>query len=139
MPAIRLARAVAPDALVVLVHVVDVPFEGQLRHAGVSDVEIDRYRQDARAKARESLHAFAQAAGLQVGEWLAVTPHGDPWMRIVEQEQEQDCDLVVIGKHGRNALESLILGSTTEMVIAECSGDVLISSDHDAAHEPLEA
>jgi nucleotide-binding universal stress UspA family protein len=49
-------------------------------------------------------------------------------MEIVRQEQERDCDLVVVGKHGRNAVEELLLGSTTNMVIAQGSADVLVST-----------
>ena len=51
-----------------------------------------------------------------------------PWLLIVEQEQECDCDLVVVDKHGRHAREDLLLGSTTPMVIAESGADVLMSS-----------
>ena len=54
-------------------------------------------------------------------------------MQIVQQEQEQDCDLIVVGKHGRNAVEELLLGSTTNMVIAESSCDVLVSTRADDA------
>jgi nucleotide-binding universal stress UspA family protein len=43
----------------------------------------------------------------------------------VEQEQEQDCDLVVLGKHGQSAEEELFLGSVSKSVLAEGSSDVL--------------
>ena len=57
------------------------------------------------------------------------TPEGDnPWMLIAQVEQEHDCDLIVIGRQGRHALEDLMLGSTTRMVLAECSADVLLST-----------
>ena len=57
------------------------------------------------------------------------TPSGaDPWMLIVQEEQETDCDLVVIGRQGRNAVDEFFLGSTTRMVIAEGAADVLIGS-----------
>jgi nucleotide-binding universal stress UspA family protein len=45
----------------------------------------------------------------------------------VQQEQEFDCDLIVIGKHGRSPLGDLLLGSTTRMVLLESSADVLVS------------
>ena len=62
-----------------------------------------------------------------------MTPTGlDPWMHIVRQEQERDCDLVVVGKHGRNAVEDLLLGSATNMVIAQGSADVLVSTRKEA-------
>ena len=49
-------------------------------------------------------------------------------MLIVQEEQEQDCDLVVIGRQGRHALDEFLLGSTTRMVVADGAADVLISS-----------
>ena len=49
-------------------------------------------------------------------------------MAIVEQELEQACDLIVIGKHGRNVMEDLLLGSVTSHVLAESVGDVLVST-----------
>ena len=45
-----------------------------------------------------------------------------------QEEQEQDCDLVVIGRQGRHALDELLLGSTTRMVVADGAADVLISN-----------
>ncbi len=126
-----LARQVAPDAMLVLMHAVEVPFEGHMRYAGVREELIAEYRGKARAEAHERLQALAMELGLSSSEWIAVTPDaGDAWMQIVQQEREQDCDLIVIGKHGRNALEDLIIGSTTNMVIAASAGDVLVSARH---------
>jgi len=126
---VRASRRVAPDAMLVLMHAVVVPFEGHMRYAGVREELIAEYRGKARTEARERLEALAAEIPLSRGEWIGVTPDaGDPWMQIVQQEQEQDCDLIVIGKHGRNVVEELFLGSTTSMVIAESAGDVLVST-----------
>jgi nucleotide-binding universal stress UspA family protein len=82
----------------------------------------------------QQLAGLAREAGLDGDRWTPLTPHGlDPWKQIVEQEQEQDCDLTVIGRHGRHALEALLLGSTTNMVIAEGRVDVLVSVTPQAA------
>lgn len=127
-PSITLARTLAPEATLVLMHAVEVPFEGKLRLAGVSDEVVQRYRTTAREEARQRMSELAIAAGLNPANVDLLTPCGaDPWMHIVQLEQEQDCDLVVIGRQGRNALNELLLGSTTRMVLAEGSGDVLIS------------
>ena len=133
-PSIEIATAVAPEAHFVLVHCVDVPFEGRMRLAGVSERAIEKYRTDARDEANRRLLALAAQSAVPDGRWTAIAPTGlDPWMQIVRQEQEQDCDLIVIGKHGRNAVEELLLGSTTNMVIAESSSDVLVSACADAS------
>ena len=53
--------------------------------------------------------------------------HGDASQVVLEQEQVFDCDLIVMGKHGKNLLEELIVGSVTKKVLAESQGDVLVS------------
>lgn len=126
--AIELARCVAPGAQLVLMHAVEVPFEGRMRLAGVPDDALRRYRDTARAEAQQRLTQLAVEAGLRADEYCTSTPgDADPWMLIAREESEQDCDLVVIGRHGRHALEELMLGSTTRMVAAEGSADLLIS------------
>ena len=125
--AIALARRVAPNARLVLLHTFEVPFEGKLRVAGVDTATIEHYRRQAGTLATQQLHHIAQQAGLAPGHWDARVIEGDPWQRIVEQEQECDCDLVVLGKHGRSAAEELFLGSVTRSVLTEGSGDVLVS------------
>lgn len=127
--AIALAHRVAPDATLVLMHALQVPFEGKLRYAGVDDASIRSYREGARREATERLHELAAHSGVpavQLG--LSIMTGADPWMLIAQAEQEHDCDLIVIGKHGRNALQDLLLGSTTRMVLAECTADVLVST-----------
>jgi len=124
--AIGLARSTAPKADIVLLHVFNVPFEGQLRYASVGDDTINSYRVIAKRKAMQKLHALRLAAGLNA-DFSQVVVHGDPVSRIIEQEQESDCDLIVMGKHGENLLEELFIGGVTKQVLAESQGDVLVS------------
>lgn len=131
-PSVEIAAAVAPDADFVLMHMVEVPFEGRLRLAGVTDAAIDAYRITARNQAEPRMRELADRAGLKPGRWTTITPGGTrPWIEILRQEQEQDCDLIVIGKRGRTAVEELLLGSTTNSVIAESTSDVLIGTRRD--------
>ncbi len=124
---VRLARQLAPQASLVLLHAFEVPFEGKLRFAGVDSATIDGYRQQAHVLATQRMHALAQQAGLPAECWSACIIEGDASQRIVEQEQQHDCDLVVLGKHGQSAAEELLLGSVTKHVLAEGSADVLVS------------
>ncbi len=125
---IALARRVAPHARLVLLSAFQVPFEEKLHFAGVDAATIERYRQQARAAATQKLHAAAQGAGLKPGEYDAAVVEGDASQRIVEQEQEHDADLVVLGKHGQSAAEDLLLGSVTKHVLDEGGTDVLVST-----------
>jgi len=126
--AVAVARHVAPHAQLVLFNAFQVPFEEKLRFAGVEADTVERYRRQARATATERVHALAAAAGLKSGRWEPCIVEGDASLRIVEQEQETDCDLVVLGKHGQSVTEDLLLGSVTKHVLAEGSADVLVST-----------
>lgn len=131
MAAIATALQIAPGATLVLMHAVEVPLEARLRLAGVADETIRRYRDNARAEAQQRLVQLAAQAGLGRDRVHFSTPAGaDPWMLILQEELEQDCDLVVIGRQGRHALEEWLLGSTTRMVMADGTVDVLVSCRH---------
>jgi len=124
---IDLARNIAPHATIVLLHAFEVPFEGHLRYAAVDDDTIHRYRTIAKQEATQKLHALYEKAGLDPTCASIVVLHGDPSLRIVEQEREQECDLIVMGKHGDNRIEDLLLGTVTKHVLAECQNDILVS------------
>jgi len=125
--AIGHARAIAPRAEIVLLHAFDVPFEGSLRYASVDEGTINHYRIVAKQEAARKLQALCHEAGLDPDGASLVVVHGDPTLRIVEQEEERDCDLIVIGKHGDNLLEEMFLGSVSKHVLAESQGDVMVS------------
>ena len=124
---IRLAREVAPDAEIVLLHIFNIPFERKMRFAGVSDDLINQYRHDARERATSQLHQLAQSIGLM--NYSGHVVHGDATRQIVEYEEECRCDLIVMGKHGTHVTEELLLGSVTKRVIAESLNDVLVVVD----------
>lgn len=122
------ARRVAPHARPVLFTAFQVPFEEKLRFAGVDTATVERYRQQARAQATQQMHALADGAGLKPGQWEPCIVEGDASMRLVEQEQVLDCDLVVLGKHGQGVAEDLLLGSVTKHVLTEGQADVLVAT-----------
>ena len=126
--ALTLARRVAPNAHLVVLTVFQVPFLEKLHFAGVDGPTVEMYRQQARAQARQRLHALAHDAGLPPTKWEPCVVEGHAALRIVEVEQSHDCDLVVLGKHGQSAAADLLLGSVTKHVLAEGSADVLVST-----------
>ncbi len=125
LPAVRLARAWAPDAEIVLLHVFEAPFESKLLLAGVSQSTLDHYLSDARRHALVQLEALQREAA--IGPLRLVVRHGVPAWAVLEQEQEDDCDLIVVGKHGQGRLEELLLGSLTRQLLASASADVLVA------------
>jgi nucleotide-binding universal stress UspA family protein len=127
LKAIRHARALAPGAGIILMHAFEVPFEGKLRYAGVDESMIHRYLAASREEALNKLQVLRAEAGHAAHDARLMVVHGDPSQQIVEQEQEQDCDLIVVGKHGESMVEELLLGSVTKHVLTESQCDVLVS------------
>lgn len=125
--ALRLARTIAPRADISVLHVFEVPFEGQLRYAGVDESKIEHYRAIAHNQAWEKLRQLRSSAELDDARVELLVRQGDVSQRILEQEQEADCDLIVIGKHGKDAIEELLLGRVTRHVLTEAQGDILVS------------
>lgn len=126
--AIRLARVLAPEAHLCLLHAWEVAFEGKLRLAGIDSAAIDAHRHEAELEAGRLLHLLAAAHGLGENTWTPMLVHGEPWSAIAKVEQSHDIDLVVIGKHGRNVAEELLLGSVTKGVVSESAVDVMVAT-----------
>lgn len=125
--ALRLARTIAPRADITVLHVFEVPFEGQLRYAGVEESKIEHYRAIAHNQAWEKLRQLRTSADLDDARVELLVRQGDVSQRILEQEQETDSDLIVVGKHGKDAIEELLLGRVTRHVLTESQGDILVS------------
>lgn len=121
------ARALAPAAAILLLHAFAVPFEGKLVLAGVDDDTIQRYRMATEQEALQKLRELCGEAGLSPAEVRLMVLRGDPLQHIIQQEQERNCDLIVMGKHGESLVEDLLLGSVTKHVLTESRGDVLVS------------
>jgi len=127
LEAIRQAQAVAQGARLTLLHVYQVPFEANLHLAGVEEEQIQAYRMAAQQQAYNRLHALAAEAGLDSGRHRTLVVHGDAAPRILEQAEEQDADLIVMGKQGIGAFEALLLGSVTKHILTEAHCDVLVT------------
>lgn len=127
--ALTLARELAPQADLVLLHAFDVPFEGMLQYAGVSQDVIHQYRIEARERALQALREMAIQHGLTPGQFTPLVDHGDAVALITGHQQRLGCDLVVMGKHGTHVTEELLLGSVTKRVLSEGDADVLVVVD----------
>lgn len=125
--ALEMARMVAPDAEIILLHVLDNSLEGTLRYAGVKDAIIHQYHQmEARQTALDELRQLAHEANLSGTRHNLFVIDGRPASCVLEQE-ERDADLIVIGKHGKGQNEELLLGSVSKHVLAGARSDVLVA------------
>lgn len=126
LKAIGMARQLAPQAELVLLHAFEVPFEGRLRHAGVSEQEIAGLSANARREAEACMAGLVAAAGLPAAAVKTLVLHGDASVQILAQQQLHDSELIVIGKRGQGPFEELLLGSVTKHILAQAGSDVLV-------------
>lgn len=124
--ALRLASLVAPDAMIVAVHAYEVPYEGRMRLAGVSDDNIDAYRSRVAAQAATDTSALWEELGITGQRFGNVVERGNPPFVIQDQALALGADLIVMGKHARSGVGEFFVGSVTRRVLAESVCDVLV-------------
>lgn len=125
--ALRLARDLAPQAHIVLFHAYESPLEGKLVFAGVADEIIQQLRSSGKHEAQQQLRELAKEAG-RPEQVTMLALHGNATQRILEQAAVQHCDLIVMGKQGKDMIEEFLLGSDTKHVLDESRCDVLVVS-----------
>lgn len=84
---------------------------------GVSDM-LREDAEEALARVRE----IADASGVDVRTHML---EGGPSNEIVAFADEEGCDLIVMGTHGRGGIDRLLLGSVAERVVRSSSVPVL--------------
>ena len=88
---------------------------------GVSDEEMDEYRQHGEAIVTEVVE-LAKRRGL---EGVGVVKTGSVAQEIVEYAEAEDVDGVVVGERGRGTLEKY-LGSNAEKIVRMCPKPVTV-------------
>lgn len=105
------------------VKVLDVvsPYNGEPELTGDSNI-----REAVKGPAEQLLEEARQIAekeGVQISTALA---QGEPYERITAIAEEEDCDLIVMGRQGISHLERELMGSVTARVIGHSTRDVLV-------------
>ncbi len=111
--AARLGRGLGEVPDIILMYV-DPPLKpGIAAKLGAGGVQ--QYHDDNSRVALRSARSALGRAHLAFSELRVV---GDPAESIVREAKKNRCDLIVIGSHGRGALQDLLLGSVASKVIA---------------------
>jgi nucleotide-binding universal stress UspA family protein len=124
----RLARALAPDAALTLLHAYQTPFESKLRLAGVGDDRIEHYRAATEEQARAELDELARSLERDGAPVSIRLIHGPATQCILEEEKQTRPDLIVLGKQGRGMLEDLLIGSVSKHILSDSGCDVAVVS-----------
>jgi nucleotide-binding universal stress UspA family protein len=125
--AVNAAHAWLPEADFVLLHAFEVEIENTLQLAGIDESQINQYRIQARDAAQQAMEAFIERLQVPRDRLSRLFIHGAATLRILEQEQVIDPDLIVMGKHGQSVLQELLLGSVTQHVLAYSGCDVFVA------------
>ena len=110
-------------ARVTLLHVI------QLLPLGSGDMGVTvpyTYIQDLEADITSCMQAYLEqvtTAGLE-GEIAVV--HGVPFQEILDTAKNQQCDLIIMGTHGRTGLHHVLMGSVAEKVVRLAPCPVLV-------------
>ncbi len=128
--ALHMARGIAAEsgALLILLHVGHVQINtSDLMMTSVSAELIVDLSTKVAAAQMQHLERWAAEELPEVMERSLHVREGAAWEQILEQAQESDCDLIVMGTHGRTGLAHAFMGSVTERVIQRATVPVLVT------------
>lgn len=97
------------------------PYEGDLELIGIKNIEA--------ALRQPCEKALAEAAALAKAEGALIKPvceEGDPYERIIDLADAENCDVIVMGRKGSGKLDRSLVGSVTARVIGHSQRDVLV-------------
>lgn len=60
-------------------------------------------------------------------QWETAVVRGDPRLKILNEANRRQADLLAVGTHGRSGLSHAMLGSVAEWVIRPAECDVLVA------------
>ena len=83
------------------------------------------YMTELRETSRQALDELPEPGWLKSERLIREVRVGTPFLEIVRYAQETNCDLIVIGTHGRSGLAHVLLGSTAEKVVRKAPCPVL--------------
>lgn len=80
---------------------------------------------------KEVLHKFSENAKIENESHSFITDEiivtgGNPENIILEQAEERNCDIIVMGSHGQGALADAVLGSTARRVLRRSKKPVFV-------------
>jgi nucleotide-binding universal stress UspA family protein len=80
---------------------------------------------DVEGPARDALTRMTSEATARHADTDSLLVGGVAWEKIVQMAEEQSCDLIVVGSHGRRGAPRFLLGSVAEKVVRAATVPVL--------------
>jgi nucleotide-binding universal stress UspA family protein len=131
--AFRVAASLARDhgARLLLLHVVEepvIPYGGVMTPPPPSTAAADAKEQLLRIKPRDPR--------VKMEHLLLI---GEPATAICQAARDHNCDVIVMGTHGRTGLGRVLMGSVAEQVVRKASCPVLTMKTPDRQTVPVQA
>ena len=132
--AVQLARALGAE--LILLH---VAVEAPLFREGLTRArELERLFEEQRAWAKQALEERAAEARGQGVPTLGRVVTGAPAREIAETARREGAAFIVMGTHGRGALERFFLGSVADRVVRMAPCAVVTRRETEEGPEPLQ-
>jgi nucleotide-binding universal stress UspA family protein len=93
--------------------------------SGVDQFDAPEFSQQRVEKVRQRLEALMTDEARTWARLQTDVSYGKPYHRILAAAEKADADLIVMGVHGRNPIDMLIMGSTTNHVVRMARSAVL--------------
>jgi nucleotide-binding universal stress UspA family protein len=112
------------DARLTVVHVAEIPSDGEGELFSGSDA-LRQYAVVTQAQRTALLQAAVPDAVRAYCTVDTVLAKGRPYREILRIAEERKTDLIVIGVHGRDVVDRMLFGSTTQHVVRQATCPVL--------------
>jgi nucleotide-binding universal stress UspA family protein len=122
---VAVAQAI-PSKLYV-VHTLEFPFEAYLRTSGVSEEEVNKYRERMRSEAEQNVQSqITQTDYRTLTYGVKIEIREGPVDTVIPQcIVDYEVDLLVIGTQGRHGISRMFLGNTAERLLPHVHCSVL--------------
>lgn len=115
----RLGECMAGDlTLITVMKPINTTYYGNISLSKVDDENIEKRKQELLDNALEELEGYP-------GEVKTILRKGSPADEILEEAEENEYDLIVIGSRGLGAFTRTILGSVSNKVLNHANTNVL--------------
>ena len=100
---------------------INPPYLGDIDLVGISNIE-----DVLEGKGREVLEEAQKIAAGEKASIKTRLAEGEPFEKIIEIAEEENCDLIVMGRRAMSDVERALMGSVTAKVIGHFKGRMLI-------------
>lgn len=119
------ALALFPSAEATVIHAYDVALHGLFEFDRVTGPLAEKHEQEMTDHAASAMNEFVSGAVAREAKLSRVCEIGKPESVLTQYVEQNACDLVVVGTHGRTGVRRALLGSVAERLIGTLPCDVL--------------